>query len=141
MNTLSRGSESITILKGLPYRNRRNLLHPKPLAKVSDSIWLYHFSRSVRLRLAYCTTFQHCPPGNWEEWSLSSDIKFPQILTCSGFFTKILSIRVDKIIASLCWLISRWKRRGKNQTVFRHFKDFRLSLGQISELLRLRKES
>ena len=33
------------------------------------------------------------------------------------------------------------KRRQENQTVFRRIKDLRLSLGQISELLRLGKES
>ena len=31
--------------------------------------------------------------------------------------------------------------KTKKLTVFRHIKDLRLSLGQISELLRLRKES
>ena len=67
-----------------------------------------------------------------------------QVSTDVDLFRVLYKNIIDKsgwVIANSCWLISWWKRRQKNETVFRHIKDLRLSLGQISDLLQLRKES
>ena len=41
---------------------------------------------------------------NCEKWSLTSVMRLPLISTCSGLFTKMLSI-----ILNTCWFVNSWK--------------------------------
>ena len=89
LNTISRGLWSVTILMGILYRNRWNFLQSKSPAKASSSIWLYRFSGSVRLRLAYCPTCQHCSPGFLCVRVAANPIGYPSMCSsCSAWGSK-----------------------------------------------------
>ena len=50
-------------LKWYPIQEQVKLFTTKITARASSSIWLYLFSVSARLQLAYCTTCHACSPG------------------------------------------------------------------------------
>lgn len=63
LKTAYSGLWSVTVLKGIPYRNRWEFLLRQSPAKASRLIWLYRFSGPVRLRLPYYTILQSWSPS------------------------------------------------------------------------------